>query len=172
LLDRTHELSEVTSFLAAHSGIIRTAAGVSTDASLLWKSDLPDQAVANLLPDLAVGELWRTTSLRSWQFLVFREPGARVLNEGGELSPPVSSALQELKDWREWVQTNRASAAAWFADIELDFPCTVVTGRRDDAVLAQKHQLAELNDSLVGIRIRTYDWLVEAAAQLEERRTL
>jgi hypothetical protein len=62
-------------------------------------------------------------------------------------------------------------AAAWFTDIALDFPCTVVAGRRDGAGADQKQQLAELNDSLVGTRIRTYDWLVEAAARLDEGRT-
>jgi hypothetical protein len=170
LLDKAQGPSEVTSFLAAYPGIIRTALGVSPDASLLWKSHLQEEsAVADLFPGVAVGELWRTTSRRSWEFLAFREPGVRVVDDEGKVSPSIAGVLHTLKDWREWVRVNRASAAAYFADITLDFPCTIVAGRRAGQDLNQ--QLVELNDSLVGTRIRTYDWLIEAAAQFEERRT-
>jgi hypothetical protein len=172
LLTGPNKLSEVTAFLAAHPDIIRTAAGADPDASLVWKSDLQAPgAAADLLPDVALGKLWRTTSRRSWEFFVFRDPGAQVLNDRGEVSAPIASTLYVLGGWREWIQTNRQAATAWFTDITLDFPCTVVAGRRDGAGAYQKQQLAELNDSLVGTRIRTYDWLVEAAAQLDERRT-
>ena len=96
------------------------------------------------------------------------KPGAQVLNDRDEVSAPVASALQALAGWREWIRTNRRAAAAWFTDIVLDFPSTVVAGRRDGAGADQKQQLAELNDSLVGTRIRTYDWLI---ARLDEGRT-
>jgi len=172
LLDGTHEVSEVTDFLAAHPAIIRTAAGAAQEASILWKSDFQELgAPANLLPDVAIGELWRSIGRRSWEFLVFREPGAQVLNDRGEVSVPIASTLQALANWREWVRLNRRAVAASFSDIALDFPCTVVAGRRDAGGVDQKQQLAELNDSLVGTRIRTYDWLVDAAAQIDERRT-
>jgi hypothetical protein len=171
LLDGAHELREVTGFLWAHPDIIRTAVGGDGDASLVWKSDLQaPPEVASLIPDVAIGRLWRTTGRRSWEFLVFREPGAQALNDKGEVSRSTASTIQALAKWREWIRTNRRSAAAMFADIALDFPCTVVTGRRENAGAEEKKHLAELNDSMVGVRIRTYDWLIEAAAQLDERR--
>jgi hypothetical protein len=170
LLDRPHELSEVTDFLAAHPGIIRAAVGVGPDTSLLWKSDLPVGSVAaDLFPGVAVGELWRTTNRWSWEFLAFRGSDVRLLDEEGGVSPPIANVLETLKGWREWVRINRASAATSFADLALDFPCTVVAGRRGNAGPDESQQLAELNDSLGGTRIRTYDWLVDAAARLEER---
>lgn len=172
LLDGPHELSEVTDFLAAHPDIIRAAVGVGPDVSLLWKSDLPVGSVAaDLFPGVAVGELWRTTNRWSWEFLAFRESSVRLLNDEGEVSSPIASVLQTLKDWRDWIRTHRASAAACFADLTLDFPCTIVAGRRGNAGSDHNRQLAEVNDSLIGTRIRTYDWLVDAAVQLDERRT-
>jgi hypothetical protein len=168
-LDGTHKLSEVTGFLRAHPDIIRTAVGSDADASLTWKSDLQASAdEISLAPDAAIGTLWRTTGRRSWEFLTFAEPSTQILNDRGEVSESVASALQALAKWREWIRTNRRSAAAIFADITLDSPFTLVAGRRVGTV-DKKEQLAELNESLLGVRIRTYDWLVEAAARLDER---
>jgi hypothetical protein len=172
LLAGVHEIGEVTAFLVAHPDIIRTAVGAGPDAFILWKSDFQSLgAAAKLLPDVAIGALWRTTGRRSWQFLIFCEPGTQTLTDEGEVSPRLTGALQAVAGWREWIRSNRRAAAARFTDIALDFPCTVVVGRRDGAGAGQKQRLAELIDSLAEARIRTYDWLVEAAAQLDERRT-
>lgn len=171
LVDGTHELREVRGFLAAHPDIIRTAAGVAADACLLWKSDLhaPPEA-ADLVPDLAIGTVWRTTGRWSWEFLVFGEPGARVLDDRGNVSVSIANAFGTFVKWREWIRINRRTAATLFADIALDFPYTIVTGRRERAEADERRQIAELTDSLAGIRIRTYDWLSDAAAQVDERR--
>lgn len=170
LLDSTGEVSEVTTFLGAHPEILRGGVGAGPDALVVWKSGLLLPAkVARVVPDLGIGELWRTTRRRSWEFLVFREPGARPLNERGEVSSSIAAAIHSMANWREWVRTDRRAAAAFFADIALDFPCTIVAGRRNGDQ-APDNQLAELNDSLVGTRIRTYDWLIEAASQVDDRR--
>ena len=170
LLDTAGELSEVRAFLEFHPEILRGAVGAGLDALIVWKSGLPLPAkAARVMPDLAIGELWRTTGRRSWEFLIFREPGVRPLNEKGEVSSSIAAAIQSTANWREWVRTDRRAAAGCFSDIALDFPCTIVVGRRNMNQDPDKH-LAELNDSLVGTRIRTYDWLIEAAAQMDDRR--
>jgi hypothetical protein len=171
LLDGHPDLNEITDFLAAHPAIIRTAVGVDSDASLLWTADLPvGSGVTDFFPGVAVGDLWRTTRRRSWQFLALREPDVRLLDDNGEVTSSIAGVLDALSAWRHWIRTHRAAAASSFADLTLDFPCTVVAGRRGDEESRFPHQIAELNDSLIGTRIRTYDWLVEAAAQLDEGR--
>lgn len=170
LLDGTHELEEVKAFLMAHPDIIRIAVGCEEDASVIWKSDLQALSeVESFVPDVAIGKLWRTTGRRSWEFLVFKDPGAHALCETG-VSDPIVAALQALEKWRKWIGNNRRSAVAIFADIRHDFPCTFVTGRREMSNVDERQLLAELNESLVGARIRTYDWLIEAAAQVDQRR--
>ena len=172
LLDRAHELREVTAFLAATQPSYGPPWELVAETSILWDFDLPKDSVsADLFPGVAVGQLWTTANRWSWEFLAFGEPGARTLNDEGKASPSIASTIQKLQGWREWIRINRASAAASFIDITLDFPCTIVAGRRSDTGEDRNQQLSELNDSLVGIRIRTYDWLIDAATQVGERRT-
>jgi hypothetical protein len=129
-----------------------------------------DNGVADFFPGVAVGALWRTTRRHSWQFLALREPDVRLLDDDGEVTAPVADVLEALRAWRAWIGTHRAAAAASFADLTLDFPCTVVVSRRYDGEPRFPHRVAELNDSLVDTRLRTYDWLVEAAARLDDGR--
>ena len=170
LLDNGGEPSEARTFLELHPEILRSAVGAELDATIVWKSGVPLPANAvGVMPDLAIGRLWRTTGRRSWEFLIFLEPDEGPLNEKGEVSSSIAAAIQSMASWREWVGSNRSAAAGSFRDITLDFPCTIVVGRRN-INQAPDERLAELNDALVGTRIRTYEWLIEAAAQVDERR--
>jgi hypothetical protein len=171
LLDGTREFRDVTAFLNYHFGIILCAVGADPDASLIWRSDVhPPAESEDLLPDVAIGKLWRTTGRRSWEFIVFGEPWAKVLDSSGNISRPIINSIAVVAKWREWIRNNRGTAATLFADITPDVGSTVVIGRRDNAAEDERRRLAELHDTVLDVRVRTYDWLIEAAAQLDGRR--
>jgi hypothetical protein len=171
LVEGTHELRDVIAFLDLHFGIILRAFGADTDASLISKSEVhAPTEVEDVVPDIAIGKLWRTTGRRSWEFAVFKEPWANALDDSGDFSKAIMASIAAIAEWREWISNNRRTAATLFSDITVDFPCTIISGRRGEAAEEKRRRLAELNDTVVGVCVRTYDWLIEAAAQLDERR--
>ena len=52
-------------------------------------------------------------------------------------------------------------------DFEPNFRCTVMAGRRAALSPAELESLRQYNQQLLGIEIRTYDWLVDAALSSE-----
>ncbi|WP_406515649.1 DUF4263 domain-containing protein [Streptomyces sp. NBC_00873] len=104
-----------------------------------------------------------------WLLVELERPTAELaLRNGREPSETLRKAIQQIKDWREWLANNleQAQKSASKGGLELPGirtrpPGLIIIGREDWAAGTgvMRSQYAETED----IQIRTYDWLVRAA---------
>ena len=166
LLGGTPDRTAITTFLAAHQVILDSAGASHRRALLVWRDSLtPHNSLAGLMPDLCVGNLWPTSRRRVWDVFLFEQATEPLFAASGEPSQELKEAVSRLAAFRDWVMRDLAAARHWFPDIAPNFFGTIVASRRSinttDAV-----RLASFNESLIGARVRTYDWLIEAASEL------
>ncbi|MDQ3819225.1 MAG: toll/interleukin-1 receptor domain-containing protein [Acidobacteriota bacterium] len=162
LLDNNPEKAEVRDFLAAHPAIIRKALGLYDDAPLRLSPVFSDFS-----PDFCVG--LEQFSIRSidWNIVVLDTPSTRLFLNSVVPVPSLAKLISQLESLRQWVISNLEQARVILRDIQPDFQGVVVAGRRSQLTMEEIDYLKEYNDSLFGIRIRTYDWLIDAATSLD-----
>lgn len=104
-----------------------------------------------------------------WLLVELERPTAELaLQDGRQASETLRNAIQQIKDWREWLSNNLDNAQKGASQGGLGLPGIrtrppglIIVGREDRAggTGVMRSQYAEAED----IQIRTYDWLVRAA---------
>jgi hypothetical protein len=97
-----------------------------------------------------------------WTLVLAGAPGAALFRDDGSRAQPLSVLLDRAANIRAWIQMNFAEARSRFPGIKLDYSTLVVLGRRAQPGSPAVRLLANLNDSLLGCRVRTYDWILDA----------
>jgi hypothetical protein len=161
LLERDPEPAEIRQFLSHYPAIVASAAGGGETSLTRWSPTLGDFA-----PDVCVSTLMPTTGRREWDVIVFDTLQQPLFDASSQPVRSIQQALAALESLRGWIGKNYDAARELLPDVRPSFNATVLAGRRNDLDPSDRQQLESLNDALVGGRVRTYDWLVEAALRL------
>jgi hypothetical protein len=156
LLDSEPQRAAVVDFLHAHPSLIPRTLGQDRDRQ--WSVVLGPATL-----DLAVVQRMYTASVSKWTLVRFGPSNAPMIGDTG-LTPDVASCVQDLNDVRRWMGRHLREARVVLTDISVDFDAVVVAGRRTQLDAATADALRILNDRSRGLVIRTYDWIIDAAA--------
>ena len=158
LLEKEPEPSAIRDFLTAHPGILVAALGVSATSQSRHSMTLGDVSV-----DFCIGEHQPTKGQWSWRLVVLHPVLVSEFGPGRAVPSSLMGCVEQLAKARAWVVENPSAASALLPDLRSDFWGVVFAGRRHALSNHQKAGLEEFNDLLVGVRVRTYDSLVDAA---------
>jgi Domain of unknown function (DUF4263) len=127
---------------------------------------------AEYIPDFVIAE--RSSSGFEWQFVELQSPRARLfVPSSGRQSEQLDEGLRQIAEWRRWLADNRdyarrprACNGLGLVDASDRDPGLLIIGREAGLTELDRQRRRQLGDQL-GVRIRTYDWLVrEAEARL------
>ncbi len=161
LLDDDPEPIAIRQFLSAHSTIPALAVGVF---------GAPQHAVTT---GVQIGEFeidlsaWikdQTANRTKWFLVQLDRSGQSPLGADGVAAPSVEHRVAGLDQLRRRVARDITWASEFLPDISPAFQGIVVGGRR---ALVDSDAVRRYNDELVGTTLRTYDWLIEAAASVD-----
>jgi hypothetical protein len=155
------EPADVRSFLMHHPTIVSSAVVPGDQATVHWMPELGD-----LRPDACVSFLQRTAGRNDWTIILLDTLSPQLFDEDSEPVPTLRQSVAHLESLRGWIDNNYEAARASLPDITPSFQGVVLAARRQEMSATHKRQLEEFNDFLVGTRVRTYDWLVDAALAL------
>jgi TIR domain len=149
----------IKDFLKAHPAILQAAASAyDKDTQIQWAVPL-----ANTELDACVGKLQATTGRREWHFIQFETLSNQLFEIQLQPVPALFTRIQQLETLRSYIQQNLKATRSKLQDITPNFQATVVAGRREQMSQSTIDALREYNDGLIGIQVRTYDWLINAA---------
>jgi leucine-rich repeat protein SHOC2 len=179
------EVLQLRDLLRFHSDVLHTAFGVFADYFTVQ-----DCQQFEPFPGLVATANQSSADVTISSYVLFGslEPG--VVNNHGDASSELAAGVQLMKAAharlakpeanREEVgdeeKNARRSRALWgFAssrEVGHGQPSVVVSGRRHALDAGKRHALNALNGRLSeeGIRIRTYDWLIDAAASVDREK--
>ncbi|MDX3065815.1 MULTISPECIES: Shedu immune nuclease family protein [Streptomyces] len=117
----------------------------------------------------------RTSAGLQWVLVELESPNARLTNRGnGRESPTLRHAVDQIRDWREWLSTNLLQARTPRTENGLSLPGItadarglIIMGREDDTEDSAQVRRRLFTDSR--IEVRTFDWLLRAAEQADSR---
>lgn len=128
---------------------------------------LPKARLGNqYVTDFIIGD--RDSGGRRWIAVELESPKRGMFTRAGDPSRPLSHAIRQILDWRDWLTENHAYAVGplerqglGLEDIEPQVPGLVLIGRRGlgPNPRGRRRQL-ELSNR---IEIHSWDWLVERA---------
>lgn len=157
---------DLVSFLGAHRSILLQALNVGR------KTEVHESLmIGNASVDFAVCNIQPTTNSRQWHML-FMTPCTRSPEHKNGLSPELSSRLDEAVALKRLLAKDPSRAEERLQGYNQNAQYIVVGGRRrymnDDA----RALLLKINQGSFGISIRSYDWLLDAAAELWEKQAV
>ncbi|MEM8557133.1 MAG: toll/interleukin-1 receptor domain-containing protein [Bacteroidota bacterium] len=158
LLETTPKPSAVRDFLSAHPGILASALGMSRRSQARHSITLGGVDI-----DFCLGEYQPTKSQWSWKLVMLHPVVLGEFGRGGDVPVSLKRCVDKLAETRAWVSENPGMASALLQDLRSDFAGIVLAGRRNALSAQQRSGLSEFNDLLVGVRVRSYDSLVDAA---------
>ena len=159
ILEHTTDTAVIKEFLKAHPAILQEAAGAyGRDTQIKWAVPL-----ANTELDVCVGKFQATTGRREWHFIQLETLSNQLFKTQLQPVPTLVARIQQLETLRSYIQQNLKATRRKLQDINPNFQATVVAGRREQMSQSTIDALREYNDSLIGIQVRTYDWLINAA---------
>jgi len=166
LLNKMPEKAEIIDFLSSHPSIMRLALGSGLKHAfkgrfakeLLWSVSLDQFDL-----DCCTYQKWPTANEIEWHIVFFDTLSANLFFS--RLNPVQSLAdkITSIKKMRWYIQNNLGIAREKLPGIKSDFQAIIVAGRRSQLSETTKTELSGYNRVLVGIKIRTYDWIVDAA---------
>lgn len=156
LLDTDPARSDVVDFLKLHPRVVRRAFRAH---DLRWST-----AVGPGLVDLCGSTERYTTNEATWQLVEFLAPNEHLF-VGPDASPSLIELVTELREIRRWIAGNLQEARSTLPRIGNDFQGVVVAGRRQRLSTDDVERVRRYNDALPGITVRTYDWIIDAAAE-------
>jgi hypothetical protein len=162
LLDRAPDRTEVVQFLSSYPRIMQRALPFDRGADR-WTTELGPVTV-----DFAASKTQFTTGEVAWHLVQFGPPASRLFL-GSEPAPAVQERIAGLRALRRWIADNLMPAREKFPGIMTTFQGVVVAGRRQRLSDGDVEALRECNDELPGNTVRTYDWIVDAAADEQPR---
>ena len=155
LLERDASRDAMVAFFSAHRSLIHDAVGSSAE---FCEAGVQLGAVT---VDLCVVKQMYTAGEMHWFLLQFQPPLAPLLL-GSSPAPDVAARVREIKEARRWIAANLDRAQEVLPDIQVGCNGIVVAGRRGSLSAAERDALREYNEELTGIRVRTYDWIIDA----------
>jgi hypothetical protein len=144
LLDRNPVRSEVIDFLASYPGLVHQALGTEP-RSELWSTE-----VGSVTIDLRASRYQPTAGSLEWTFVQFQPP-AEPLFVRSAPSPSLNGRVSEL-------QRAMAAGGDWVHGF-------VVAGRRQHLSQDEVEGLRRYNHNPSRLSVRTYDWLIDIAAE-------
>jgi len=78
----------------------------------------------------------------------------------------VAARVESLRELRRWSFSNLRQAQEAVPRFEPTFRGVVVAGRRDALGQLGGNLVKHVNETLPGITIRTYDWIIDALAEV------
>jgi len=160
LLDRSPDPSEVRDFLSTHPEVVERPLGAHGENTRLEWSVRLGQFTA----DFCVGTYWATKGRWTWSIVTLATTSCPLFIESYKPVPSVVEAVSKFESLRNWVQTNLLSSREALPDLSPEFDGIVVAGRRARLTALESELLARYNDLLFGVRVRTYDFLIDAAS--------
>lgn len=140
-------------------------------AMLVQRSDrfvLPQKRLGSeFVPDFIIGDV--DSIGIHWTLIELESPTAPIyLTDGKTLGRQARKGIDQIVEWREWLQSNvayarqpRSENGLGLFDIRGEAPALVLVGRR--ASLVQKSEaVRHHNRESSNIHVHTYDWLIES----------
>ncbi|MFF3431365.1 Shedu anti-phage system protein SduA domain-containing protein [Streptomyces sp. NPDC002602] len=116
------------------------------------------------VPDFLIAS--RTSVGLRWHLVELESPTERLTNPGNQReSPTLRHAIDQIQDWREWLKPNLLAARQTLPGITMDARGLIIMGREDVADGAR--EIRDRRSANDRIAIRTYDWLLRAAARAD-----
>lgn len=123
---------------------------------------------AELIPDFLIAEM--SSIGIEWHGVELESPFAELFTSSGQASHHITQAIQQVVDWRVWLESNlpyarnpKSEDGLSLVGITSDLPATILIGRRDNGFPSKFNAFREQTKSRQNIEIHTYDWLVEQA---------
>ncbi|MFE2067353.1 toll/interleukin-1 receptor domain-containing protein [Streptomyces sp. NPDC059467] len=148
----------VGEFLAFHPDLMHRTLH-SQPGTERWSVHLGPASV-----DLCASRTQYTTGEMTWFLVQFEPPGSPAMTGTGPAAG-VERRVAELRDARRWIARNLRAARRALPRIDVGFSGFVVSGRRSLLDQGRATALREYNRELLGTTVRTYDWIVDAAAE-------
>jgi hypothetical protein len=162
LIDGEPDSSSIKDFLNSYPEIATRALGAGSSDSTLWSVKMGDFAL-----DLCVEKLLQpSVGSRAWCIVQLGRSTGPLFAPSSEPTPELAARVGELEALRRWVGKNLGTARQVLPRIAPNFQCTVVRGRRASLLPQDAQRLREYNEQLLGVQVRTYDWLIDAAMTL------
>lgn len=121
---------------------------------------------SHYIADFLVG--FFSSAMINWVAVEIESPAATLLDSKGYPSSAVNHANFQIAEWRKWIEKNLDSSrrdprdkGLGLTGISGDLEGYVIIGRRDERDEWQERR--EQAESLHKLKIRSYDWLLEAA---------
>lgn len=121
------------------------------------------------IPDFLIADL--NSMGLNWYAVELENPKVKMFNKNGDPSKYLNHAIQQIRNWRDWLKSNLDEARRLKQDkglglvgIEPELKCLILIGRRRDLEEASSEVRRRMNQEING-EIRTYDWLIEQAQE-------
>jgi hypothetical protein len=154
LLSSRSDPSSIRAFLKKHPKIIQRAFDCEIDSLILW-----DCPLNNHIFDICISKYYPTTNRHSWRVVQFGIVDGDILNS-------IEQCIDNINLLRNWASQNLKIARESLPDFKSDFFGDIVLGRRINLSYEVLKKIGWTNDNLAGIRIRTYDWILQETANL------
>lgn len=122
---------------------------------------------AELIPDFLIAEM--SSIGIEWYGVELESPVVNMSTSSGQASHHTTQAVQQIMDWRAWLQSNlpyarssKSEKGLGLVGITPDLPAIVLIGRRSNFPDKFNDYRRQTKNGL-HIEIHTYDWLVEQA---------
>ena len=165
LLANDPSTNELIGFVADRPRILSRSLGVYLDSQDMFRSgvrlgqNLVDFCTATFQPTIG--------RMSDFQFVLFGPVNSPLFGDG-RMDPPLSATVQRARDVGTWLQSNLAAAREVLHDVPASVLAKIVAGRRPQPGSPVVQALQNLNDDLIKIQVRTYDWLLDSALALAE----
>jgi TIR domain len=153
----------ITAFLRRNRAIIARATGDIRRAGVLADIRLGHHQI-----HFAAAKVITTSMLWQWQLIMLGPVASPFATASGAqitAAPALARLVGEADAIHRWMSRHIAEAREVLRDVRPDSEMTIVYGLRSQA---REHAswLADYNDLQFNSRVRTYNWLLEAAAQV------
>lgn len=165
LLAKPASVQEVVGFVADHPQILTRSLGIYSGSRDMFRvavqlgPNVVDFCTATYQPSIF--------RLSDYQFVLFG-PAVPDLFDNGRVGEALDSTLKRAKAIAVWLQSNIDVARRALRDVPTTVLTKVVAGRRPQPGSPMVTALQNLNDELIKVQIRTYDWLLDSALALAE----
>jgi len=162
LLNSNSPETKVQDFLASHSYFFSGVIDLYGPSPLYSKIKLGSEYVA----DFAWFDI--NTLGPEWNLVEIEPPGERLFNAKGDPSAFLTHALQQIKNWQRWIQTNGDYARKLLPNVL--YPLGhLYMGRRKELSSKNQETLRQLaHENRMTSRIHTLDWFATAGLQIAE----
>ncbi len=165
LLVKPAAVEALTGFISDHPRILTRALGVYLNSEDTFRSrvelgpNVVDFCTATFQPSIL--------RMSDYEFVLFG-PADSPLFHDGQIDASLNSTLSRARTIGAWLQSNIAAAREVLRDVPTAVLTKVVAGRRPQPGSGTMQALQDLNDELIKIQVRTYDWLLDSALAIAE----